>query len=178
MARILLAEGDITASEVDAIINAANTDLMLGSGVAGAIRELGGPEIQAECDRLGPIALGGAVQTCSGNLPAASVIHAAGMELGGAVTEESLRATTHAALEVAAGAGMRSIAFPAIGTGVGGFPVQRCAEIMLEVVQAFCAADSSLEEVHFVLYGEPDYRIFEQVHDAAKIRAQMEKLGR
>ena len=113
-----------------------------------------------------------------GDLPARHVIHAAAMELGGYVTEESLRASTRASLELAAKHGLRSIAFPAVGTGIGAFPMQRCAEVMLEEVRARIAAGCSLDEVRFVLFGEPAYRVFEMVHDAEKVRAQLEKLRR
>ncbi len=178
MARILLEEGDITAAEVDAVVNAANTDLQLGAGVAGAIRQKGGPEIQTECVRHGPIGLGEAALTGAGNLPAGFVIHAAGMQLGGKVSEQSLRASVRSSLEIASERGLRSLAFPAIGTGVGGFSVRRCAEIMLEETETHLAAETSLEEVRFVLFGEPSYRIFEEVRDSERIRAQMAKLGR
>jgi O-acetyl-ADP-ribose deacetylase (regulator of RNase III) len=178
MARIRLEEGDISTAEVEAIVNAANTELVLGSGVAGAIRERGGPTIQAECDRVGPIGLGEAVITGAGDLPADYVVHAAGMQLGRVVSEESLRASVRNSLALACERGLRSIAFPAIGTGVGGFPVQRCAEIMLEETEKHLAGETSLEEVRFVLFGEPTYRIFEQVQDAGRIRAQMARLGR
>ncbi len=178
MARIRIQEGDLTLEQVDAIVNAANTQLALGSGVAGAIRERGGPSIQAECDAHGAVELGDAALTAAGDLPARYVIHAAGMDLGGGVSEESLRACTRRSLELAREHGCRSVAFPAIGTGVGGFPLQRCAEIMLQEVHDHLAGESSLEEVRFVLFGEPAYRVFEQVHDAEKIRLQMEKLRR
>ena len=178
MGRIRVVEGDITGAEVDVIVNAANTDLKLGSGVAAAIRERGGPAIQQECDRLGPIPLGEVALTGAGELPARYVIHAASMELGGQTAEEALRMTTRRALEVACEQELRSIAFPAIGTGVGGLSVQRCAEIMLAEVREHLAQKTSIEEVHFVLFGEPAYRMFEQVQDAERIRIQMEKLGR
>ena len=178
MARIRLEEGDITAAEVDAVVNAANTDLKLGSGVAGAIRQRGGPTIQAECDKHGPVGLGEAAITGAGDLAASYVIHAAGMHLGGQVSEDSLRASVRGSLELACKQGLRSIAFPAIGTGVGGFPLQRCAEIMLEEVERHVAGETTLEDVRFVLFGEPAYRMFEQVQDAAHIRAQLAKLGR
>jgi O-acetyl-ADP-ribose deacetylase (regulator of RNase III) len=178
MTRIRLEEGDITQAGVDAIVNAANTALQLGAGVAGAIRERGGPQIQTECDRHGPVPLGGAALTSAGRLPARYVIHAAGMELGGRVSEESLRACTRAALELAERHALKSVAFPAIGTGVGGLALQRCAEVMLEEVRARIAAGCSLDEVRFVLFGEPAYRVFEMVHDAEKVRAQLEKLRR
>ena len=178
MSRILLSEGDITALAVDAIVNAANTELRLGSGVAGAIRERGGPTIQAECDAHGPIPLGGAALTGAGQLAARYVIHAAAMELGSGASEASLRASTRASLELARAHGLKSIAFPALGTGVGGFPVQRCAEIMLEEVRAHLAEATSLDSVHFVLRGEPTYRVFEMVNDAERVRATLARFAR
>jgi O-acetyl-ADP-ribose deacetylase (regulator of RNase III) len=176
--RIRLEAGDIAQAAVDAIVNAANTRLVLGSGVSAAIRSQGGPEIQRECDAHGPIGLGEVALTGAGKLPARHVIHAAGMEPGGRVEEPALRACTRAALELAEARGLRSIAFPAIGTGVGGFSVQRCAEVMLEEVRVHVARGSRLDEVRFVLFGEPAYRVFEQVNDREKVRLQMEKLGR
>jgi len=176
--RIRIEEGDITAAAVDAVVNAANTELILGSGVAGAIRERGGPSVQAECDRHGRVGLGEVALTGAGELEAEYVIHAAGMEPAGSVSEESLRACTRGALELASERKLRSIAFPAIGTGAGGFSLQRCAEVMLAEVDSHLESGSSLEEVRFVLFGEPAYRVFEQVRDAEKIRLQMEKLRR
>ncbi len=178
MGRIVLSEGDITALAVDAIVNAANTELLLGAGVAGAIRERGGPAIQAECDAKRPIRLGEAVLTGAGRLAARHVIHAAAMEPGARVAEASLRAATRASLELARAQGLRSIAFPAIGTGVGRFPVQRCAEVMLEEARAHLAGETTLEEVHFVLFGEPNYRVFEMVDDAERVRATMARFAR
>ena len=179
MTRVRIVEGDITAADTDAIVNAANTQLVLGSGVAGAIRQRGGPTVQAECDAQAPIELGGAALTGAGDLPVRFVIHAAGMPPGGQVDEASLSACTRASLELADAHELRSVAFPAIGTGVGGFPMQRCAEVMLGVVREYLASGvSKLDEVRFVLYGEPAYRIFEQVDDAERIRVQMERLKR
>jgi O-acetyl-ADP-ribose deacetylase (regulator of RNase III) len=178
MGRILLSEGDITAVAVDAVVNAANTELVLGSGVAGAIRTRGGPAIQKECDEHGPVALGEAAITTAGELPARFVIHAAAMEPGGHVSEASLRAATRASLELARAKKLRSIAFPAVGTGVGGFPMQRCAEVMLAEARSHLAGDTSLEAVHFVLSGEPAYRLFEMVNDAEKVRAGLARLAR
>jgi O-acetyl-ADP-ribose deacetylase (regulator of RNase III) len=178
MARILLAEGDITAAEVDAIVNAANTELVLGAGVAGAIARRGGPSIQAECDAHGPVGLGEAALTGAGNLSAKHVIHAAAMEPGRPVTEAALRAATRASLELAAARGLRSLAFPALGTGIGGFPMQRCAEVMLEETRRHLEGQTSLEEVRFVLFGEPAYRLFEMVNDAERVRAGLARLKR
>jgi len=174
--RIVLLEGDITAQAVDAIVNAANSALVLGSGVAGAIRSKGGPAIQAECDRHGPIAVGEVALTGAGQLPARFVIHAAGMAPGGAASEASVRGSLRAALRLAREHGCRTVAVPAIGAGVGGLALQRCAEILLEEAREHLAGDTTLEEIRFVLFGEPAYRVFEMVNDAAKVAAQMERL--
>jgi len=174
--RIVLREGDITAQEVDAIVNAANSHLILGAGVAGAIRRKGGPTIQEECDRIGPIEVGGAAVTGAGNLPARFVIHAAGMPPGGVATEESVRSAMRRSLALAREQGCRTVAVPAIGAGIAGFPLQRCAEILLEEARAHLEAGGGVEEIRFVLFGEPTYRVFEMVNDAAKVAAQMERL--
>ncbi len=176
MGRIVLVEGDITEQAVDAIVNAANSALQLGSGVAGAIREKGGPTIQSECDAHGPIARGEAALTGAGELPARHLIHAAGMDPGGAADEASVRSSLRASLELASEQGCRSVAVPAIGAGIGGFSLQRCAEISLEEAKAHLEGESSLEEVRFVLFGEPAYRVFEMVNDSAKVAAQMARL--
>jgi len=178
MGRIALVEGDITEQDVEAIVNAANSDLVLGAGVAGAIREKGGPSIQAECDAHGPIEVGEVALTSAGDLPARHVIHAASMPPGGCADEASVRASVAASLALAAEHGIRSIAFPAIGAGIGGFSLQRCAEVSFEEARRHLAGETSLEEIRFVLLGEPDYRVFEMVNDAAKVAAQMERLQR
>jgi O-acetyl-ADP-ribose deacetylase (regulator of RNase III) len=176
MGRITLIEGDITDQGVDALVNAANADLWLGSGVAGAIRERGGPTIQAECDAHGPIEVGGAAVTGAGDLSARWVIHAASMERAGASSEESVRASLRASFDAAAALGARTLAVPAIGAGVGGLGLQRCAEISLEEAHRALGAHAELDEIRFVLFGEPAYRLFEMVQDAAKVAAQMERL--
>lgn len=176
--RIVLREGDITEEEVDAIVNAANSALRLGAGVAGAIREKGGPAIQEECDEIGPIRVGDAAVTGAGELRARFVIHAAGMPPGGSASAESVRASVRRSLELASERGCRTIAIPAIGAGIGGLSAQRCAEILLEEANAHLAGPTSLEEVRFVLYGEPVYRVFESTRDAVKVREQMERLRR
>jgi O-acetyl-ADP-ribose deacetylase (regulator of RNase III) len=176
--RISIVEGDLTEQAVDAIVNAANSALVLGAGVAGAIRERGGPTIQAECDAIGPIAVGGAALTGAGRLPARFVIHAASMPPGGSASEESVRSSLRRSLELAREKGCRSIAIPALGAGVAGFPVQRCAEILIDEARAHLAAETTLEEIRFVLWGEPTYRIFEMVKDAAAVAAQLERLRR
>jgi O-acetyl-ADP-ribose deacetylase (regulator of RNase III) len=177
--RITIVEGDITAQEVDAIVNAANSALRLGSGVAGAIREKGGPSIQEECDRIGAIEVGEAAVTGAGALPARFVIHAAGMPPGGGASEESVRGAMRRSLALAREKGCRTLAVPAIGAGVAGFPLQRCAEILVEEARRHLEGadgETCLEEVRFVLFGEPAYRVFEMVHDASKVAAQMERL--
>jgi O-acetyl-ADP-ribose deacetylase (regulator of RNase III) len=174
--RIAICEGDITEQAVDAIVNAANSALRLGAGVAGAIRVKGGPTIQAECDAIGPIEVGGAAVTSAGALPARYVIHAAGMPPGGAASEDSVRRSVRQSLELAAQHGCRSIAIPAVGAGIGGLSAQRCAEILIEEARAHLRGATSLEEIRFVLFGEPMYRIFEMAHDAARVREQMERL--
>jgi O-acetyl-ADP-ribose deacetylase (regulator of RNase III) len=177
--RIVLKEGDITEETVDAIVNAANSALVLGSGVAGAIRAKGGPTIQQECDAHGPIEVGGAALTGAGELAARWVIHAAGMRPGGGVSDESLCSALRATLALAEEQGCRTLALPAIGAGVGGLSLQTCAEISLAEVRAHIearAGATSLEEVRFVLFGEPAYRVFEMVNDAAKVEAQMARL--
>jgi O-acetyl-ADP-ribose deacetylase (regulator of RNase III) len=176
--RITIREGDVTAQEVDAIVNAANSALLLGAGVAGAIRAKGGPRIQAECDAHGPIAVGAAAVTGAGDLPARYVIHAASMPPGGSATEESVRASMRSALERARELAARTLAVPALGAGVAGFPLQRCAEILIEEARRHLAEPSALEEIRFVLFGEPAYRVFEMVNDAAKVAEQMERLAR
>jgi O-acetyl-ADP-ribose deacetylase (regulator of RNase III) len=174
--RIVLCEGDITEQDVDAIVNAANTRLVLGAGVAGAIREKGGPQIQAECDAIGPVELGGAAITSGGNLRARFVIHAAGMDPRGSATESSIHSSVRRSLEIAREKECRTIAIPAIGAGIGGFPVQRCAEILIGEARDHLASGTTLTEIRFVLFGEPTYRIFEAANDAAKIRDQMARL--
>lgn len=178
MGRIRVVEGDITLQAVDAIVNAANSALALGAGVAGAIRRRGGPSIQAECDAQGPIEVGAAAVTGAGDLQARHVIHAAGMPPGGQATQASIAASTRRSLELAEELGCRSVALPAIGAGIGGFPMQRCAEIMLDVARAHLAAGSRIDEIRFVLQGEPALRVFEMVHDAAAVRDQMARLRR
>jgi len=176
MTRIVLCEGDITEQDVDAIVNAANSALILGAGVAGAIARGGGPKIAEECAAIGAIEVGASALTGAGDLPARAVIHAAGMPPGGAADEASVRAAVRSALELAAREGFRTVAFPAIGAGIGGFSLQRCAEISLEEARLIAERGSSLEEIRFVLFGEPAFRLFEMVNDAAKVEAQMRRL--
>ena len=150
---IEILQGDLTQQDVDAIVNAANNDLELGGGVAGAIARAGGPTIQAECRAIGPIAVGDAAITGGGKLTARFVIHAASMRLGGRTNAESLRSSTRRSLEIASQRGLRSMAFPAVGTGIARFPMEECARIMLEAVVAHARSGTSLNEIRFVLFG-------------------------
>ena len=164
--KITLIKGDITRQSVDAIVNAANSALQMGGGVAGAIRRAGGPSIQEECDRIGPIALGEAVITGGGNLKAKYVIHAAGMGLGGPMpTERSVRESVRNSLEWAREKGLKSVAFPAIGTGVGGFSVRECARIMLEEIGEHLEEETTLTEVRLVLFDGDTLKVFGEEHE-------------
>lgn len=136
---IEIREGDITALEADAIVNAANSSLRLGSGVAGAIRRRGGPRIQEECDRIGGCPVGEAVVTGGGDLPARHVIHAVGPHGSDPAADELLRSAVWTSLALAESRGFSTIAFPAISTGVFGFPVDRCARVLLRAAAEFLA---------------------------------------
>jgi O-acetyl-ADP-ribose deacetylase (regulator of RNase III) len=150
---IEILQGDLTRQDVDAIVNAANNDLELGGGVAGAIARAGGPQIQAECRAIGPIEVGDAAITGGGTLAARFVIHAASMRLGERTSAESLRRSTRRSLEIANQRGLRSIAFPAVGTGIARFPLDECARIMLQELVAHSRSASTIREVRFVLFG-------------------------
>jgi O-acetyl-ADP-ribose deacetylase (regulator of RNase III) len=171
MPKIRFLKGDITEMDVDAIVNAANTDLVLGSGVAGAIRAKGGPAIQEDCDRVGPVALGEATVTTGGRLKALYVIHAASMRLGGRTSTESLRLAVHHSLQRAEEKGLKSIAIPAIGTGVAGFPMEECARIMLSQTLEHLKCRTSLEQIHFVLYDDAAVKIFEDTYNQLRASA-------
>src|SRR5579862_7190216 len=161
-AKIVLRQGDLTEADVDAIVNAANNDLMLGGGVAGAIRVKGGAAIQQECDKIGPIVLGEAAITGAGRLRAQHVIHAASMRLGESTSEANLRAATRNSLRRADEHSLKTIAFPAIGTGIAGFPIERCAQVMLEEVRAHLGGPATLERIDFVLFDRRSLEVFER----------------
>jgi O-acetyl-ADP-ribose deacetylase (regulator of RNase III) len=150
--KIALLQGDLTEMDVDAIVNAANNDLQLGGGVAGAIRRKGGEAIQRECDEIGSIPIGGAAITTGGKLRARFVIHAASMQLGGETSARALRSSTAHALRISAERGLRSVALPAVGTGIAGFPIPECARIMLREVAEHLKKPTSLEQIYFVLF--------------------------
>lgn len=162
---IIIQKGDITDFDGDAIVNAANTELILGSGVAGAIREKGGYLIQSECNKSAPISLGSATITHAGDLKTKYVIHAAGMHLGERVEEESLKNCTLNSLKTADKFGIKTLAFPAIGTGVGGFPLDACAQVMIGVVSKYLEAQiSQIEKVYFILFDDNAFNAFINYH--------------
>jgi O-acetyl-ADP-ribose deacetylase len=172
-AKIHFVKGDITDMDVEAVVNAANTDLILGAGVAGAIRRKGGPHIEEECERIGPIPLGEAAVTTGGNLKALYVIHAASMRLGGRTTADSLRLAMQHTLLRAEEKAIQSIAFPAIGTGVAGFPVEECARIMIKEVLEHVKVRSSLEKIYCVLYDDAALKVFEETYRQMTARPEV-----
>ena len=161
--RIVIQRGDLTEMETDAIVNAANNDLILGGGVAGAIRRKGGEQIQKECNEIGSIPVGYAAITTGGKLKAKYVIHAASMQLGGRTTADALRHSTAHALRISDERGLRTVAFPAVGTGIAGFDLRECAEIMLSEAARHLNGKTSLETIHFVLFDAEAKNIFEEV---------------
>jgi O-acetyl-ADP-ribose deacetylase (regulator of RNase III) len=165
--KLTLVQGDLTELAVDAIVNAANAGLQLGGGVAGAIRTKGGPSIQEECNRIGPIQVGEAAITGGGNLKASYVIHAVGPMYGEGNEDEKLRNATINSLKRATEKGLKTVAFPAISTGIFGFPKDRCAEIMLKTASEFLKTqETSLEEVILCLWSKGDLELFEKTLDA------------
>jgi O-acetyl-ADP-ribose deacetylase len=160
--KIVLQQGDLTEMDVDVIVNAANNDLQLGGGLAGVIRRRGGESIQRECNQIGSIPVGGAALTSGGKLKARNIIHAASMELGGHTTSRGLRMSTAHSLRIAAERELRTIAFPAIGTGIGGFPLSECADIMLREVATHLKGPTTLDTVYFVLFDAKALATFEK----------------
>lgn len=160
MARIEVLSADITELEVDAIANAANTQLRHGGGVAGAISRAGGPSIQRESDELAPIRLGEAVATGAGKMPSRWVIHAATMHPGGPTSAEAIRDATASTLAKADALGASSLALVAFGTGVGGFPLEDAARIEVEEVRRHLDGNSGLERVVFAVMGDDAERAF------------------
>jgi O-acetyl-ADP-ribose deacetylase (regulator of RNase III) len=158
---IRIVQGDITEQDVDAVVNAANNELWMGAGVAGAIKRAGGVEIESEAVAKGPIPIGEAAITTGGKLPARYVIHAAGMGRDLRTDEGKVRSATINSLKRADENHLRSIAFPSIGTGVGGFPLERAAEIMIGAVKSYIdESKSGLELVVFVLFNQEGFEAF------------------
>ena len=158
--KLSLVEGNIVTLQVDAIVNAANKSLILGGGVAGAIRNFGGPQIQEECNAIGPIDVGEAALTSGGNLKADYVIHAVGPVYGEGDEDTKLEKAVLNSLRIARKKEIKSIAFPAISTGIFHFPIKRCAEIMIKACMDFLEENNHPEEIILCLYGERAYSIF------------------
>jgi O-acetyl-ADP-ribose deacetylase (regulator of RNase III) len=155
-----LVQGDITEMGTDAIVNAANAQLVLGGGVAGAIKRKGGPAIQEECNRISGTHVGSAVITTGGNLKARHVIHAVGPRMGEGDEDRKLRDATLSSLKIAEEHQLESISFPAISTGIFGYPVDRCARIMLSTAIEYLGGEPGLRRVVFCLYGEESFSTF------------------
>src|ERR1700687_890131 len=160
--QVVIIAGDLVEQDVDAIVNAANNELLLGGGVAGAIRSRGGAAIQRECDVHGPVYVGEAAITGAGELHARHVIHAASMQLGGRTTAESLRSSMDHAFRLAREHGVRTIAVPAVGTGIAGFPMDECARVMADCVGRALAGGWQPEEIRFVLFGDTARNTFRE----------------
>jgi len=161
--RLTLVQGDITVQHVDAVVNAANAALRGGGGVDGAIHRAGGPDIMAQCRRIGGCPTGQAVRTTAGRLPANHVIHTVGpVWSGGAAGEPDLLASAYRrSLEVAAAHGARTVAFPSISTGVYGYPKDLAADTALDTVTA-ALSQLDFDEVRFVVFGDDDLAVYRQ----------------
>ena len=159
MAQLEVMQADVTQLEVDAIANAANTQLAHGGGVAAAIARAGGPEVQRESDERAPIGLGDAVETTAGEMPARWVIHAATMELGGPTSADIIERATRSTLDRAEELGCRSVALVAFGTGVGGFPLDEAARLMTIAAQEH---SGELERIVFCVHGDAAEQAFRQ----------------
>ncbi|MHA1695108.1 MAG: macro domain-containing protein [Candidatus Helarchaeota archaeon] len=157
---INLIKGDITEQDTDAIVNAANAQLIMGGGVAGAIRRKGGPAIQEECNKIGGTFVGGAVITTGGNLKARYVIHAVGPRMGEGDEDNKLKNATLNSLKLADKHNLKSIAFPAISTGIFGYPINKCAKIMLSTTIEYLKGNSNIKSVNFVLFTQNDFNVF------------------
>ncbi|RLI87482.1 MAG: macro domain-containing protein [Archaeoglobales archaeon] len=155
--------GDITKLEVDAIVNAANTRLIMGGGVAGAIKRAGGKEIEEEAVAKGPIKIGEAVETTAGKLKAKYVIHSPTMELDFKTDENKIRLAVRAALKKADELGIESIAFPAMGTGVGGFSREEAAKIMVEEIKKHIDGGTGIKKIILTDISEEQVKAFEKV---------------
>jgi len=162
---IKLIQGDITDQATDAIVNAANAQLILGGGVAGAIRRKGGSIIQEECNKIGGTFVGGAVITTGGNLKAKHVIHAVGPRMGEGDEDRKLMNAALNSLKLMDEHGLKSIAFPAISTGIFGYPIDRCAKILISTTKEYIAAETQVKEVIFCLFSNSDYKVFNKELD-------------
>ncbi len=161
--KISIKKGDITTFEGDAIVNAANNQLWMGGGVAGAIKRAGGVEIEREAVSKGPIPIGGAISTSAGKLKAKYVIHAAVMGRDLKTSAENISKATINAIKEAEKLKLKNIAFPALGTGVGGFPYEECAKIMKKSIKEVEKEICSVEEIVFYLFDDEAFKTFEKI---------------
>lgn len=161
--QITLIKGDITEVECDAIVNAANNRLLMGGGVAGAIKRKGGVGIEKEAVAKGPIKIGEAIHTTAGALRARYVIHAAVMGDDRKTDGEKIYQATKSSLLLAEELRLKTIAFPALGTGVGGFPYKESAQAMLKAIEELAPSLQNLQEIIFVLWGEEAFNSFKEV---------------
>ena len=152
--------GDITDLSTDVIVNAANSQLILGGGVAGAVRRKGGPTIQEECNKIGGTFVGGAVITTGGDLKAKYIIHAVGPRMGEGDEDYKLTNAVLNSFKLMDEHRLKSIAFPAISTGIFGYPIDRCAKIMISTAKKYLVKETQIREVVFCLYSESDYEVF------------------
>ena len=159
---ICLVQGDITELETDVIVNAANDQLILGGGVAGAIRKKGGPNIQDECNKIGSTFVGEAVITTGGNLKAKHVIHAVGPRMGEGDEDQKLKHAILNSLKLMDEYNLKTITFPAISTGIFGFPIDNCSKIMINTVKNYLQSNTQIEKVVFCLYTASDFNVFEK----------------
>ena len=155
-----LVEGDITDLDVEAIVNAANENLVLGGGVAGTIKRRGGPSVQEECRRIGSTGVGTAVITGAGKMKFKHVIHAVGPKMGEGDEDRKLSAAVRSSLALADRHGLKSVAIPAISTGNFGFPVERCARILLTEVHRYLQGGTKLQRVIVCLFDEATWKLF------------------
>jgi len=155
-----LVEGDITDLDVEAIVNAANENLILGGGVAGTIKRRGGPTVQEECRRIGSTPTGSAVITGAGKMKFKHVIHAVGPRMGEGDEDRKLSSAVRSSLALADRHGLKSVAIPAISTGNFGYPVERCARILLTEVHRYLQGGTKLQRVIVCLYDEATWKLF------------------
>jgi len=152
--------GDITDLDTDVIVNAANAQLILGGGVAGAIRRKGGQKIQEECNEIGGTFVGGAVITTGGNLKTKHIIHAVGPRMGEGDEDTKLTNAVLNSLRLMDEHGLKTISFPAISTGIFGYPIDRCAKLLISTTKKYLVGETQIKEVIFCLYSNPDYEVF------------------
>ena len=163
--KIRLVKGDITEESVDAIVNAANSYLKHGGGVAGAIVRKGGQVIQKECDEIGPVPVGEAVLTGAGSLPARFVIHAVGPQWGEGNEDEKLKRAVQNSLRIAAEYNLKKISLPAISSGIFGFPKAECAKVILQAIDEYLEKTSelSLTEIRICLFDDMTLQEFSKI---------------